>query len=320
MDENLSPEYDVVVVGGGAAGLNGALMLARSLRSVVVIDAGSPRNAPAEGVHGLLGHDGIPPGDLLARGRAEVTSYGGRVVGGEVATVQRDGDGFRVVLVDGRSTRCRRVLLTAGAVDRLPDVPGLAQRWGRDVVHCPYCHGYEVRGRRIGVLASSPMAGHQALMFGQLSDQVVFLAHTAPPDAGTRARLEVRGIEVVEGEVAEVLVADDRIVGVRLSDGTVVPLDVVATQTRVEPRGPLLEALRRDLGLETVEHPSGMAVHVPVGMAGVTDVPGVWAAGNLADPMAQVGSSAAAGAMAGAHINGDLVMAESAPAEVSAGA
>jgi thioredoxin reductase len=320
MEENtLHSSYDVVVVGGGAAGLNGALMLARSLRSVVVIDAGQPRNAPAEGVHGLLGHDGVPPGELLARGRAEVTSYGGQVVGGEVATVVREEGGFRVELADGRSTTCRRLLLTAGVVDRLPDVPGLAERWGRDVVHCPYCHGYEVRGRRIGVLASSAMAGHQALMFGQLSDQVVFLAHTAPPDAETRARLAVRGIPVVEGEVTEVLAEGGALAGARLADGSVVELDAIATQTRVEPRGELLEALQRDLGLTVVEHPSGMAVHVPVGMAGVTDVPGVWAAGNLADPMAQVGSSAAAGAMAGAHINGDLVMEESSPAEALVG-
>ena len=317
-DDTLHPAYDVVVVGGGAAGLNGALMLARSLRSVVVVDAAEPRNAPAEGVHGLLGHDGVPPAALLARGRAEVTAYGGQVVRGEVATVVREDGGFRVVLADGRSTRCRRVLLTTGVVDRLPDVPGLAGRWGRDVVHCPYCHGWEVRGRRIGVLASSPMAGHQALMFGQLSDRVVLLAHTHAPDEDTRARLAVRGIEVVEGEVAEVLTRDDRLAGVRLADGREVDLEVLAAQSRVEPRGELLEALRRDLGLEAVEHPSGMAVHVPVGMAGVTGVPGVWAAGNLADPMAQVGAAAAAGALAGAHVNGDLVTEESAPSPVPA--
>lgn len=321
MDENiLEPDHDVVVVGGGAAGLNGALMLARCLRRVVVIDAGEPRNAPAQGVHGLLGHDGIPPGELLARGRAELTSYGGRVVRGEVTTARREGDGFRVELADGRSTSCRRLLLTTGVVDRLPEIPGLAERWGRDVVHCPYCHGYEVRGRRIGVIATGPMSGHQALMFGQLSDQVVVLAHTAPPDEATRARLAVRGIEVVEGEVAAVVSEGDRLVGVRLADGTQVALDTIAVATRVEPRGGLLDALRRDLGLETVEHPSGMAVHVPVAMAGVTAVPGVWAAGNLADPMAQVGASAAAGALAGAHVNGDLVTAESEPTEVGSAA
>ena len=312
-EDLLEQEHDVVVIGGGAAGLNGALMLARSLRRVVVADAGEPRNAPADGVHGLLGHDGLPPSALLERGRAEVRRYGGRVVRGEVTTVVHEEGGFRVHLADGRSTRCRRLLLATGVVDVLPDVPGLAERWSRDVVHCPYCHGWEVRGQRIGVLSTGPMSGHQALMFGQLSDRVVVLAHTAPPDEETRERLAVRGIPVAAGQVVQVLTTGDRLSGVRLEDGSVVELDVVATATRVEPRGELLAALARDLGLEAVEHPSGAAVHVPVGMAGTTAVPGVWAAGNVADPMAQVGASAAAGAMAGAHINGDLVMEESRP-------
>jgi thioredoxin reductase len=233
------------------------------------------------------------------------------VVSGDVTTAVREGRGFRVHLGDGRSTWARRLVLTTGVVDRLPEVAGLAERWGREVVHCPYCHGYEVRGRRIGVVSSSPMTGHQALMFRQLSDHVVVLEHTAPLDAATRARLAGRGVEVVAGEVVSTVVADDRLVGVRLADGTQVPLDVVAVATRVEPGGELLEALGRDLGLEVVEHVSGMAVHVAVDPTGRTTVPGVWAAGNLAEPMAQVGAAAASGAMAGAAVNGDLVIEES---------
>jgi thioredoxin reductase len=287
-------------------------MLARSLRSVAVVDAGSPRNAPAHAVHGLLGHEGTPPAELLERGRAEVRGYGGRVVSGEVTSVVREDEGFVVTLADGRTTRARRILLAAGVTDRLPDVPGLADRWGHEVLHCPYCHGWEVRGQRIGVLATGPVAGHQALLFGQLSDQVVVLAHTAELDEATRARLAVRQIPVVEGRVARVLTAEaGPLSGVLLEDGRRIDLDAVVVASRPEPYGPLLEALRRDLGLETVEHPSGLAVHVPTQLAGVTAVPGVWAAGNVADPMAQVGASAAAGAMAGAHINADLVMADS---------
>lgn len=312
MDE-LEHVHDVVVVGGGAAGLNAALMLARSRRSVAVVDAGRPRNAPAEGVHGMIGHDGVPPQELLARGRAEVQGYGGRVVRGEVATVQRDGDGFRVLLTDGRTTSCRRVVLTTGVVDRLPAVPGLAEHWGRGVVHCPYCHGWEVRGGRIGVLSTGPMTGHQALLFRQLSDRVVVLAHTAGVDPGTRERLGVREVAVVEGEVVRVVSREDGLAGVLLADGTEVELDTIAVSTRLEPHGALLAALARDLGLETVEHASGLAVHVPVDLGGRTSVPGVWAAGNLAEPMAQVGASAAAGAMAGAQVNADLVMEESEP-------
>ena len=161
--------YDVVVIGGGAAGLNGALMLARSRRSVLVVDAGAPRNAPASGVHGLLGREGTPPGELLATGRAEVRGYGGRVETGEVTGGAADGGGFAVTLADGRRVRARRLLVTTGLTDELPDVPGLRERWGREVLHCPYCHGWEVRDQAIGVLASGPMSVHQALLFRQLS-------------------------------------------------------------------------------------------------------------------------------------------------------
>ncbi|MFL6056110.1 MAG: NAD(P)/FAD-dependent oxidoreductase, partial [Actinoallomurus sp.] len=165
--------YDEVVVGGGAAGLSGALTLARSRRSVVVIDAGSPRNAPAAGVHGFLSRDGIPPAELLERGRAEVCGYGGQVVPGEVDAVAREENGFSVALTDGRVVRARRLLVATGAVDELPDIPGLHARWGRDVVHCPYCHGWEVRDQAIGVLATGPLSVHQALLFRQLSSDVV---------------------------------------------------------------------------------------------------------------------------------------------------
>jgi thioredoxin reductase len=144
--------------------LNGALMLARSRRSVVVVDAGAPRNRPAAGVHGLLGHDGIPPSELIERGRAEVRRYGGQVVTGEVTTAARDGDRFVLALADGRSTRARRLLVASGLVDELPDVAGVRERWGRDVVHCPYCHGWESRDQAIGVLSSGPMSVHQALL------------------------------------------------------------------------------------------------------------------------------------------------------------
>jgi len=178
--------YDVVVVGGGAAGLSGALALVRSRRRVLVIDAGSPRNAPAGHVHNFLTRDGTPPGDLLALGRAEVAGYGGEFVDGAVAAASRDDDGFVVTLADGREVRARRLLVTSGLVDELPDVPGLAERWGRDVLHCPYCHGWEVRDQPIGVLATGALAVHQALMFRQLSADVTLLLHTGAARPPTR--------------------------------------------------------------------------------------------------------------------------------------
>lgn len=299
---------DVVVIGGGPAGLNGALMLARSRRSVVVIDAGAPRNAPAEAVHGLFGLDGTPPAELLARGRDEVRSYGGVIVEGRVVATERSsvsGDPrFTVTLTDGRHLVALRVLVATGVRDVLPDVPGLAAHWGRDVVHCPYCHGWEVRDRAIGVLSAGPMSLHQVWLFRQLSADVVFFTDDEL-DADTRARLAARDVRVYASSVAEVL-GDDGLTGVRLADGQVVARDVlaVATQLKVNDQG--LEGL----GLPTEDLPGGLGQRFVAGMAGVTPVPGVWVAGNATEPMAQVGASAAAGAMAGSHINADLAAAD----------
>jgi len=304
MNDQIRDAYDVVVTGGGAAGLNGALQLARSRRSVLVVDAGQPRNRPAHAVHGLLGHDGLPPAQLLARGRDEVRGYGGEVVTGTVAAVRGDLDaGFTVALADGRTVRARRLLVTSGLVDELPAIPGLRERWGRDVVHCPYCHGWEVRDQAIGVLASGPRSVHQALLFRQLSDDVVYFRGGTALDDAEGAQLAARGIRVVDGEVSALVIADDRLAGVRLADGSVVPRQAVAVGARMTARAGFLA----DLGLKPSEHPSGMGVHIPADPAGRTEVPGVWAAGNVTDLFAQVGASAAAGALAGAVINADLV-------------
>lgn len=302
--DRLTNSYDVMVLGGGAAGLNGALMLARARRSVAVVDSGAPRNAPAGGVHGLLAREGVSPADLLARGREEVRGYGGHVVDGEVASVERDGEGFAVRLADGRLARARRLLLASGLVDRLPEVPGVRERWGRDVLHCPYCHGWEVRDLAIAVLASGPMSVHQALLFRQWSEDVTYLAHTwEPPTAEQAEQLAARGVRIVEGEVAALETDGDRLVGVRLADGTAVAAAAVVVAPRMVARAGFLGGI----GLVAVEDPSGAGEHVPTDATGRTEVPGVWAAGNVTDPSAQVGAAAAAGAAAGAQINADLI-------------
>jgi thioredoxin reductase len=299
MDE----KFDVVVIGGGAAGLNGALMLARSRRSVLVLDGAEPRNAPAGGVHGLLGREGMPPSELLALGRAEVRSYGGRVESGTVEAVSGSVGDFAVTLADGRRIGARRLLVTTGLVDELPSVPGLRPRWGRDVLHCPYCHGWEVRDQAIGVLAGSARSVHQALLFRQLSDDVVYFANGLTLSAGERLELTARNIPVVDGVVAEVQTSGDRLSAIRLADGTTVPRQVLAVTARMVARAGFLAGI----GLRAVEHPSGAGAHLPVDALGRTEVPGVWAAGNVSDPFAQVGAAAAAGALAGAQINADLV-------------
>lgn len=304
MTELLMDGYDVAVIGGGAAGLSGALMLARARRSVLVIDAGAPRNAPAEGVHGLLGHDGLPPGELLERGRAEVRGYGGVVISGEVVAAVRDTAGFTLELADGRSVGARRLLVTTGLVDELPEVPGLRERWGRDVLHCPYCHGWEVRDRAIGVLASGPNSVHQALLFRQWSADITFFTHTTVPTEEQREQLMARDIRVVDGEVAALDIIEDRLAGVRLSDGTVIAREALAVASRMVARSTVLASL----GLQPAEHPMGE--YIPAEPTGRTEVPGVWVAGNVTDLSAQVGAAAAGGAFAAAQINFDLVTEE----------
>src|SRR5438445_5640649 len=222
-NSQIAANYDVLVIGGGAAGLSGALVLARSRRSVLVIDSGAPRNAPAAAMHNFLSRDGMNPLTLLEIGQAEVRSYGGQVLEGRVRSAMRAEAGFSVTLEDGRVYAARRLLVTTGLVDQLPDIPGLRERWGRDVIHCPYCHGWEVRDQAVGVLASGPMAIHQALLFRQLTADVVLFAHTGPALTLEQVeQLAARGIRVVEGRVAALEVADDHLTGVRMYDGAVV--------------------------------------------------------------------------------------------------
>src|SRR5690606_25416155 len=214
--------WDVVVIGGGAAGLSGAMNLARVRRSVLVIDAGEPRNAPAAAAHGLLGRDGIPPLQLLRQGREEVASYGGRVVTGRVEAVRREGGRLAVRTADGRRAVARRLLVTSGLTDELPAVPGLAARWGRDVLHCVFCHGWEARDTAVGVLGSY----HHALMFRQVTGDVTLFPHDGPARAGEqRQRLDALGIGVAGGRVSGVETdGQGRLAGVRLDSGNTVPV------------------------------------------------------------------------------------------------
>lgn len=312
----MEESYDVVVVGGGVAGLSAALTLSRARRKVVVVDAGAPRNAPAAHVHNYLGREGASPLDLLADGRAEVAGYGGEIVTGIVQSAQPLGEtgdlgGFRVLLAGGRALLARRLLVTTGLVDELPEVPGVAERWGRDVLHCPYCHGWEVRDQAIGVLATAPTAVHMALLFRQWSADVTLFQHTAAePSKDQREQLAVRGIKLVEGEVAALDVTDDRITGIRLRSGEVVPCQAAVVLPHFIARAGVLTAL----GLEPVEQEFGghvVGTYVPSDPTGATAIPGVWVAGNVADLGAGVIGAAAAGMKTAAAINADLVVEDS---------
>ena len=308
MDETT---VDVLVVGGGAAGLSGALTLARARRSVVVLDAGEPRNAPAEGVHGFLSRDGVPPRELLGIGAEEVAGYGGRVLHARAVSAGRDGERFVVGTDDGRTFAARRLLVTTGLVDELPGIPGLRERFGRDVLHCPYCHGWEVRDEPIGVLGTGPMAMHQTLLFRQLSDRVTLFLNTAPdPTDEEWEQLAARDVAVVEGPVVGLETEDGRLSGVRLAGGTVVPVRALVVMPRFVARSEVLAGL----GLHATEHPRGVGTRIEADPSGATAVPGVWVAGNVTDPVANVVAAAAAGAGAAAAINADLVAADTAAA------
>ena len=292
-------EYDVVVIGGGAAGLSAALVLSRAGRRVLVVDSGAPRNGPAEHMHGYLSRDGLAPTELLAIGRDEVTGYGGEIANGSVVDVQpRGASGFSVVLADSRRVFARRLLVATGLRDELPDIPGLAERWARDVLHCPYCHGHEVRDQQLGVVGGSSEAVAYAQIVRQWSHDVVYFT---PPDrlsSSERERLTARAIGIVEGTVERIIVDDDRLSGVALDGNRTVPRDAVFVPPRFIPNNDLLIAL----GCQVDEQ--GWVVK---DATGATTVPGVWVAGNVANPRAQVITAAGEGSTAAVAINADLV-------------
>ncbi|HVU77939.1 MAG TPA: NAD(P)/FAD-dependent oxidoreductase [Gaiellaceae bacterium] len=288
--------YDVIVVGGGAAGLSGALVLGRARRRVAVVDGGAPRNAPAAHMHGFLSRDGMPPAELLAAGRQEAAGYGVEFVSGQVVSVE---PGFSVGLADGETLTARRLLVATGATDDLPPVPGLRERWGKDFLHCPYCHGWEVRDQPLGVLGAGIGSVEHAHLIRQWSDDLVFFTHTYDLTGPEREQLEARGIRVVDGEVRGLVVEDDRLRGVVLGDGRTVERSALFVRPELRPR---LAGLLEHLGCLTDE-----LGFLRVDATGKTSVAGVWAAGNAANPRAQVITAAGEGSAAAIAINADLV-------------
>lgn len=287
--------YDVMVVGAGAAGLNAALVLGRARRRVAVVDSGEPRNAPAAHMHGYLSRDGMPPRDLLAAGRAEVAGYGVELVDDRVEGIE---PGFFVRLAGGRVLRSRRILVATGLADDLPDIPGVAERWGKDVMGCPYCHGYEVRDQPIGVLGGQPDSAGYALLVRQWSTDLVFFRHTGELADEDRERMTAVGVRIVERPVTRLVVDGDRLTGIELDDGTVVARTALFLRPPTTPYDELLTKLGCELD------PNG---RVAVDDTGRTTAFGVWAAGNVVDAGAGVIKAAAAGSVAAAAVNLDLV-------------
>jgi thioredoxin reductase len=291
--------YDVVVIGGGAAGLSAALVLSRARRKVLVVDAGEPRNAPATHMHGYLSRDGIAPAELLATGRDEVRGYGGDIVAGTVTGLVPDGRSGFWVLVGGQRISARRLLVTTGLRDELPDIEGLGDRWGRDVLHCPYCHGHEVRDRRLGVLGGVPGAVRYAQIVRQWTHDLVYFTPPGTLTGIERTQLLARAIGVVEGTVDGLVIDDaDHLRGVRMRGSGVIARDALFVPPRFVANNILLVGLGCDVD------GGGWVV---VDETGRTSVPGVWAAGNVVDPRAQVITAACAGSAAAIAINADLV-------------
>ncbi|MHA7224276.1 NAD(P)/FAD-dependent oxidoreductase [Arthrobacter sp. RHLT1-20] len=291
-------DYDVLIVGGGAAGLSAALVLTRARRKVLVVDAGKPRNAPASHMQGFLSRDGLPPTELLSLGRDEVESYGGELMAATVTELVPSGPGFCVLLSDGRRVSTRRLLVATGLRDELPAIPGLAERWAKDVLHCPYCHGYEVRDQQLGVLGGTPDTVRYAQIVRQWAKDVVLFVPAGFLTTLQRSELVARSIGIVEGEVNRILAEDDHLRGVEMGDGSVILRDALFVPPRFIPNNDLLIRL----GCQIDD--TGWAVKDGTGQ---TTVPGVWIAGNVANPRAQVITAAGEGSAAAMAINADLV-------------
>ena len=330
LPERRRTDVDVLVVGGGPAGLAAALSLSRAGRSVVVVDAGAPRNAPAIGVHNLLGDEGATPADLMARGRQEVEAYGARVVEARVVEAaplpDLAGDPAFTVTVEGaagtREMTARRLVLATGAVDTLPDVAGLAEHWGRHVLHCPFCHGAEVRDHEIVVLGTTVLAGHSGLLWRQWTPHVTLLLDPAVALQPLEVeRLHARGVRVVVGVAAALETAAGRVVGVRTEAGEVLACSEVVTPTVASPSREVRDGVLRGLGLATAPFEVQGAVfgdRLEVSPMGATTTPGVYAAGNLVEPHVQVVASRAAGAQVAAAVLMDLIEADADEAVVAA--
>ncbi|WP_431981715.1 FAD-dependent oxidoreductase [Streptomyces qinglanensis] len=292
---------DVAVIGGSAAGLAAALQLSRQRRGVVVVDDGTPRNAPAAHMHGYLGHEGASPGGLMETGRAEVRTHGGEVLLGRVVGVHPRDDGrFRLDLTGGHTLVARRVLAATGLSDELPAIDGLAEAWGRGVIHCPFCHGFEVRDQRLVQIVTQPWGLHPTPLFRHLTDRLTVVLHNpAGLEDGSVEALAASGVTMERSEADRVLTGPDgEVSGVQLRDGRVLEADAVVAGARFRARADMLAGV----GLTTTPHPTGAGDVLAVDARGETAVPGIYAAGNVTDPSLQVLPSAAQGSQAGAMI------------------
>lgn len=294
--------HDAIIVGGSFAGLTAATYIARARRNVCVIDAGAPRNRFAAHSHGFLGQDGSPPLEMLANARRQVAAYPTvTFVEGRAVDATKGPDGFAVTLASGEVVEGARVVLAFGISDRLPDIPGLKERWGQSVLHCPYCHGYEFSGQRLGVLYSSPMSGHHAMLIAEWGPTTLYLNGAPEPDAETLEALHARGISVEPAAVMALAGDGTSLSRVELADGRSAPLDALYLGVPTRLNSDLAERL----GCAIDEGMLGPVIHTDELKA--TTVPGVFAAGDIARAAHSVTWACADGVMAGVALHRSLV-------------
>ena len=294
---------DVIIIGGSFAGLAAALNLGRARRKVTVLDTGLPRNRYASHAHGLLGHEGKPPADILAEARAQLVPYDTvRFVQARAESASGSPDDFRVLIADGSTLHARRLLLSYGISDQFPAISGFAECWGKSVIHCPYCHGYEYAGRRWGLLYSTPMSLHAPMLYADWTDDLTLFTdgHAIPDEE--RSKLARRNVTVVEGKVSTITHDNGQLSSVTSADGTVTELDALFAHPRVTPSA----SLHEPLGLETVETPFGIALKVDDKQKTSRD--GIYAAGDLVSPMHSLTIAIYTGAMAGVNAQQSMLV------------
>lgn len=294
--------YDALIVGGGFAGLSAAMPLARAAKKVCVLDSGQPRNRFAEASHGFFAQDGVAPLTLKAAGREKLAAYPTvDFVNDEAVMARHTRDGFLIETLRGEVLQARKLVLAYGVRDHLPDLPGLAERWGGTVLHCPYCHGYEFLNQPLGVLRVTPMSVHQALLISEWGPTTFFLNGEDLPDADALEQLNTRGVRIEPAPIATLEGEAETLDGVRLSDGRLVPLAALYVATRTEMTSPLAT----QLGCVVQDGMHGPLIVVdPLGQ---TSVPGVFAAGDLIRSMHNASFAAADGMMAGVAVHRSLV-------------
>jgi thioredoxin reductase len=290
-------KHDVIIIGGSYSGMAAALQLLRARRSVLIIDGGKRRNRSASHSHGFLGQDGVDPAELARIARAQLAAYPTLTwLDGEVEQAAGAMDDFRVTS-DGATYSARRLLLAIGVSDRLPEIPGLAERWGRSIFHCPYCHGYELDQGRIGVIATGPMSIHQAQLLPEWGNTTFFVNGTFELDQASADELARRGVTVETTRIERI----DGDADVVLTDGRRMRFAGLFTAPRNEPSTPIAA----QLGCELVETPMGVQIGTSEGKE--TTVPGVFACGDTARVPHSVSLAVGDGAWAGAQLHRSLV-------------